>query len=73
VGTPVTLIGSGTDVPSDTLTYTWYLEDNNGTSKIHGQVVTYTWMTAGTYIVKLRVEDDDGGVTTDATTVDVTP
>ncbi len=73
VGTPVTLIGSGTDVPSDTLTYAWYLEDNNGTSKSHGQVVTYTWMTAGTYIVKLQVEDDDGGVTTDATTVDVTP
>jgi PKD repeat protein len=68
VGISVTLVGTGTDVLSDTLAYAWNL-DNNSTFETPGRVVTYTWMTTGTYTVTLQVDDGDGGVVTDTTTV----
>jgi hypothetical protein len=70
VGLSVTLVGTGTDVLSDTLTYAWNL-DNDNTFETPGRVVTYTWMTTGTYTVTLQVDDGDGGVVTDTTTVAV--
>jgi PKD repeat protein len=70
VGSSVTLVGTGTDVLSDTLTYAWNL-DNDDTFETPGRVVTYTWMTTGTHIVVLQVDDGDGGVVTDTTTVAV--
>jgi len=70
LGIPAILVGSGTDVPSDTLTYAWDL-DSDSIFEAPGQVVTYTWMSSGTYIVVLQVDDGDGGITTDTTTVDV--
>ncbi len=70
VGITMTLTGSGTDVLSDTLTYAWDL-DNNGTFEVSGQIISHTWTATGSYIVVLQVDDGDGGVTTNATTVDV--
>jgi PKD repeat protein len=67
-GMSVTLVGTGTDVLSDTLTYAWNLDDDD-TFETPGRVVTYTWMTTGTYTVTLQVDDGDGGVDTDTTTV----
>jgi PKD repeat protein len=71
VGISVTLTGSGSDVSADPLTYAWDL-DNNGTFETPGQVVSYTnVMTTGIYTVGLQVDDGDGGVATDTTTVQV--
>ena len=69
-GISVTLIGNGVDVPADNLAYSWDL-DNDGTFETPGQAVTYTQTVTGTYSVILQVNDDDGGVTTDLTTVQV--
>jgi PKD repeat protein len=68
VGISVTLVGTGTDVLSDTLAYAWNLDDDD-TFETPGRVVTYTWMTTGTHTVTLQVDDGDGGVVTDTTTV----
>lgn len=70
VDTPVTLSGSGSDIPADPLTYNWDL-DNNGTFETAGQTVDFTSSTTGTYTVVLQVSDDDGGSTTASTTVQV--
>ncbi|MCB9101309.1 MAG: PKD domain-containing protein, partial [Anaerolineales bacterium] len=70
VDTPVTLSGSGSDIPADPLTYNWDL-DNNGTFETPGQNVDFTQSTTGTYTVVLQVSDDDGGSTTASTTVQV--
>jgi PKD repeat protein len=71
VGITLTLIGTGTDVLSDILTYTWDLNDDGFFDDGTGQVVTYVWTMTGIYTVTLQVDDGDGGVTTDATTVNV--
>jgi PKD repeat protein len=71
VGIPVTLTGNGSDVSADPLTYAWDL-DNDSTFETPGQVVTYTNVTTtGIYTVGLQVDDGDGGLTTDPTTVQV--
>jgi len=69
-GISITLAGNGSDVPADILTYSWDL-NNDGIFETPGQTVTYTQTTPGTYPVILQVSDDDGGVTTDTTTVQV--
>jgi PKD repeat protein len=70
VDTPLTLTGSGGDVSADTLTYAWDLNDD-ATFDQFGQIVTYTWTVSGTYPVLLQVSDEDGGVATSTTTVQV--
>jgi hypothetical protein len=70
VGVPVTLTGSGADVPADPLTYTWNL-DNDSIFETPGRIVTFTRATTGTYPVTLQVDDGDGGIVTDTTTVQV--
>jgi PKD repeat protein len=70
VGIAVTLVGTGTDVLSDTLTYAWDLDDDE-TFETPGRVVAHTWSATGTYTVTLQVDDGDGGVVTDTTTVAV--
>jgi len=67
----LTLVATATDVPSDPLTYTWDLDDDGIFDDGVGQMVTFTWAVTGIYTVTLQVADDDGGVTTDATTVNV--
>ena len=74
-GGSVGLFGSGSDVPADTLTYAWDL-DNNGTFETPGQNVTFS--AAGldgpsTRTVRLLVCDDDGACASPASaTVNVT-
>ncbi len=67
----LTLFATATDVPADPLTYTWDLDDDGFFDDGAGQMVTYTWAVTGIYTVTLQVADDDGGITTDATTVNV--
>ena len=67
----LTLVATATDVSADPLTYTWDLDDDGAFDDRAGQTVTYTWAVTGLYTVTLRVADDDGGVSTDATTVNV--
>jgi PKD repeat protein len=67
----LTLVATATDVPADPLTYTWDLDDDGFFDDGAGRTVTYTWAVTGIYTVTLRVADDDGGVTTDVTTVNV--
>jgi PKD repeat protein len=72
-GSSITLTGSATDVPSDTLTYEWDL-DNNGSFETSGQNPTFDATSLDgptTVTVTLRVSDDGGGVTTDTTTISV--
>ena len=71
VGQPIALTSSATDVPADPLAFAWDL-DNNGSFETPGQVVTFTNVAStGVFTVSLRVDDGDGGVTTDTTTVTV--
>ncbi|NLE45688.1 MAG: PKD domain-containing protein, partial [Chloroflexi bacterium] len=72
-GSTITLTGSATDVPSDTLSYAWDLNDD-GTFESTGQSPTFDASTLdgpSTYTVTLRVSDGDGGVTTDTATITV--
>jgi hypothetical protein len=71
VGIARTLVATATDVPSDTLTYDWDLDDDGSFDDGTGSVVAYTWATTGLYTVTVRVDDGDGGIATDETTVNV--
>ncbi len=71
VGVPVQLSGSAGDVLSDTLTYAWDLNNDN-TFETAGQIVTFTnVITTGTFTVTLQVDDSDGGIVTDSTTIQI--
>jgi PKD repeat protein len=70
-GITLTLVATATDVPADALTYVWDIDDDGFFDDRVGRVVTYTWAATGIYTVTLQVSDDDGGVTTDTTTVNV--
>jgi VCBS repeat-containing protein len=69
-GLAIILSGSATDPGTDALSYAWDL-DNNGNYETPGQSVSNTWSQAGTYTVRLRVTDDDGGEGFDTATVNV--
>jgi hypothetical protein len=70
VDVPLTLTGTGDDVPADNLTFDWDL-DNDGVFETPGAEVTSVWTTTGIYTVVLQARDDDGGSDTSSTTVDV--
>jgi hypothetical protein len=69
-GTTIALSGQGSDVPADTLTFEWDL-DNDGTFETPGQNVTFDAVDDIVQIVALRVTDDDGGSDVSTTTVTV--
>ena len=49
-----------TDPDGDDLTYEWDFDDSNGVDDwVRGSVVVNSWDTAGSYIVTLRVSDDE--------------
>lgn len=73
-GDTVNFSGSGTDVPSDTLSYDWDFDYDNITFNIDdsGTNVSTSYADGpATYTVALRVSDDDGGATVDTLTVTV--
>ncbi len=70
VSTVVTVTASGVDVPADILTYRWDL-DNDGIFEAVGQSALFTSSVAGTFVITVEVDDGDGGITIDATTVTV--
>ena len=71
VGITLTLVATATDVSSDTLIYTWDLDYDGAFDDGAGEEVTYVWTATGVYTVALQVDDGDGGVVTDTTTVNV--
>ena len=54
---------------NDPLTYTWDFDDGSGTGA--GQSVSHIYGDDGTYIVTVTVSDDEGGTTSQPTTVTV--
>jgi hypothetical protein len=70
-GPYTTTVATATDVPADPLTYTWDLDDDGSFDDGVGQQPTYVWTATGIYTVALQVNDGDGGVVTDVTTVNV--
>jgi hypothetical protein len=71
VGITLTLVATATDVPADPLTYTWDLDDDGTFDDGAGVQATYVWTATGIYTVTLQVDDGDGGVVIDVTTVNV--
>ena len=70
LGETVILDASGsTDTPSDVhdLNYTWII----GNDTIHGMVVSYTFTSSGTFPVVLQVRDNDGAISEDTITFQV--
>jgi subtilisin-like proprotein convertase family protein len=71
----VTTLDAGATDPDGTIAhYEWDL-DGNGTYETDGgasPTTTKTFAAAGTFVVGVRVTDDDGGVDTDTLSVDVT-
>lgn len=65
-GQTLTFSGNATDTPSDTLTFSW--DFGNGDTA-NGQVVSYQFVEAGSYVVTLTVADDDESVTLSRTIV----
>ncbi|MFN3982988.1 MAG: PKD domain-containing protein, partial [Caldilinea sp.] len=72
---PVTITVNASDVPSDTPSYSFDWTSNNAfdieNSLSNTAVTSYT--ATGLYTITVRVADDDGGVVTGTTTVQVTP
>jgi hypothetical protein len=68
VGVAVNMLGAGTDVPADTLSYSWKFGDG-GTSNQQNPSHTYT--SGGVYTVELTVSDDDGGSNKDTKTIKI--
>lgn len=72
-GLAVTVVVTATDPSTDTLAYSFDWDDD-GTYDISGQPsnqASHTWNDDGTYGVAVRVDDGDGGMITDTTTVTV--
>ena len=77
-GGGVTLDASGSsDADLDTLTYSWDLNNNATYGDAIGESPTLTWAQLqsfginddGTYTINVEVDDGNGGVTTDSTTI----
>jgi PKD repeat protein len=65
-GVPISMSATATDVPADTLTFSWTFGDSGSAT---GTSVSHTYGDQGTYTVTLTVTDDDGGSTTTTETV----
>ena len=72
-GTPVTLIASGSDPGGGPLTYTWDLDDDGDYDDGTGDVVTYTWIVAGTHTVAVQAADSGQAIDTDTAQVSIDP
>jgi glucose/arabinose dehydrogenase len=63
--------GSSDPDPADTLTYAWDLDGDLAYDDSNAAKPTYTYMSAGTFTVSLRVTDSHGATATTSTTVTV--
>ncbi len=70
LGGSLNLNGIGMDVPADTLTYAWDL-DNNLVYEVNNQQAVFNCNTLGSFTVNLQVTDDDNGVGTDSAVINV--
>ena len=79
-GGGVTLDASGSSDPdSDPMTYSWDLNNDSTYGDATGVSPTLTWAQLqafginddGTYTINVEVDDGNGGITTDTTTIDV--
>ncbi|MEE9151918.1 MAG: PKD domain-containing protein [Thermoplasmata archaeon] len=70
-GGSIALTGTVTDPGTDALTYEWDLDNDGLYDDAIGQNPAWTWDDDGVYIIDLRVTDDDGGVSSDRTTVTI--
>ncbi len=71
VGSPISLVGMGTDPGSadqPSLTYRWDFGDG---AQGNGPLVSHSYAQAGSYTLKLTVTDKDGGQGSDTATVQV--
>lgn len=69
----LTFTGTATDAgvaDTATLVFKWDL-DNDGLFETDGRVATKTYSTSGNYKIKLRVSDDDGGMSDDEANVEI--
>ena len=70
-GSDITLTaGASSDPGNDSLIYEWDL-NHNGTYETTGLTATFNWTADGTFLVGLRVTDDDGASATGTATVTV--
>ncbi|MEW5768420.1 MAG: PKD domain-containing protein, partial [bacterium] len=72
-GSPVSLSGSATDPGDDTFSYAWDLNEDGNFDDSTEQNPSYTWNEEGTYVVSLRVNDDDGGIDIATSRVVISP
>lgn len=73
-GSSITLNGGGTDVPADTLTFAWDLDNDGFFDDATGVSATFDAALldgSSVHTVGLQVDDGDGGVTTDSAVVTV--
>jgi PKD repeat protein len=70
-GTSVSLIGSGSDPGTDTLSYAWDLDFDGQYDDYTDSDPQWTWADDGIYIVGLMVSDGDGGEGFDTTSVSI--
>jgi uncharacterized repeat protein (TIGR01451 family) len=71
IDTSLTLSGSALG-GTPPYSYKWDLDDN-GYYDATGKTITRTWHTTGTYVISLKVTDDDGRWDIDDTTVTIAP
>ena len=72
IGMTVSFDGSGSSDPNgDPLTYAWDLDGDGGFDDSTAAKPPWTYTTAGSYRVSLRVSDGRGGTATDAITIGV--
>jgi hypothetical protein len=69
---PINLVGSVTGGVSP-YTYAWDLDDDGYYDDATGQSVTRSWSSQGTYVISLKVTDDDDRWDTDDITVTIAP
>jgi PKD repeat protein len=74
IGEPVSIQGSCYDPGFlDTHTFTWDMYGNAIYGDRIGANITWTWNSAGTFYIVLKVIDDDGGVDYDLGRIDIQP
>jgi len=72
IGEPINLVGSVTGGISP-YEYIWDLDDDGYYDDASGQSITRSWSSPGTYVISLKLTDDEDRWDTDDTTVTIAP